>query len=280
MIKLKVPEIPWPPFHSILVTKQEEKLQFMSLGNYETRNESVMHLITMADRKYNFPNFDWLIINTDDSAIGKRYHNIKIFSFCTATDDYTQACPDWIFDHWKQIQLDDYEETCNKIAEVGSTEPETNMLGWRGAASHPNRNILVNLNNKMDIDAEFIRWDRSNPDRLTCVNYVSLPDHPKKWRYMIDIEGAGYSARLKLFFFSKRVLFLPDRPYKEWYFSLLKPLEHYVPISRDMSNLLENLSMIKNDLYLENKLRHNAFEFAQKYLTREAALARWNELLG
>src|SRR6266481_1107819 len=78
-----------------------------------------------------------------------------------------------------------------------------NMLGWRGAASHPNRNILVNLNNNMDIDAEFIRWDRSNPDRLTCVNYVSLPDHPKKWRYMIDIEGAGYSARLKLFFFSK-----------------------------------------------------------------------------
>jgi len=262
------------------VAKQEEKLQFMSLGNYETRNESVMHLVTMANRKYNFPNFDWLIINTDDRDVGKLYHNLKMFSFSTETADYSQTCPDWVFDHWKQIQLDDYEETRNKIAEAGSTEAETNMLGWRGATSHSNRNILINIDNTTDIDAQFIKWNRSNPEKLTCVNYVNLPDHPKKWRYLIDIEGAGYSARLKLFFFSKRVLFLPDRPYKEWYFSLLKPFEHYVPIDRNMSNLLESLTMIKKNPDLENKIRHKAFDFAQTHLTRDAALARWNELLG
>lgn len=277
---IPVPRIRRPSFKSILVTKQEHQLRFLRYANYETRNESVMRLIRMADQKYDFPDFDPTMVCTEDIDMWRDYQGLRVLSFSTATTDYGHVCPDFVFDHWKQIQLEDYEDGWRAMVAAGDTEPETNMLGWRGGDTHPTRQLLIKLNDKLNIDAELIAWDRSNPERLTCTNYVSLPDHARKWRYLIDVEGEGFSGRVKLLLFSQRVLFLVERPYKEWYFPLLKPWEHYVPVSRDMTDLIANLEIVKNDVALENWIRNRALEFAQTHLTRDAALARWNELLG
>lgn len=272
-------EIQYPQFNSLLVVKRDGQLGFKSLQNYETRNESTAKCIAEADRLYNFKDFDWFLVNTDDKDYGDNYQGLKMFAYSTGTDDYGHVCPDWTFDNWSQVQIGDYEETVQQISMIGELRPMTDLMGWRGAMTHPNRHHLLRFTDKSKYDIEEIQWDRADPGKLTCTNYVSLIDTVKKWRYLIDVEGNGFSARVKPFLFSKRVLFLQDRPFKEWYYPDLKPWVHYVPVKWDLSDLDENLDKIRNDPALEDEIRFNAHEFAQNNLRREHALKRWNDLI-
>lgn len=272
-------QITIPHFNALLVTKQNGQLGFKSLQNYETRNESTAKVIAEADRIYNFKNFDWFMVNTDDKDFGGDYQGLRMFSYSTGTDNYDHVCPDWTFDSWTQVQIGDYEETTQHMAGLGALTPLSNVVGWRGAMTHPNRHHLMRFTDRDRYDIEEIRWDRSDPSKLTCVNYVSLLDTVKKWRYLIDVEGNGFSARVKPFLFSKRVLFLQDRPYKEWYYPKLKAWEHYVPLKSDLSDLDENLDKIRNDPALEEHIRFSANDFAQNNLRRQHALERWRYLI-
>lgn len=272
-------ELPRPHFHSFLVAKINGKLHYQSIGNYETRNESTIKLISLADQTYDFVDFDWVLINTDDRPSGNQYHGIRLLSFSTDNYDFSNVCPDFLFDEWPQVQINNYEKTIREMSKLGEIPAENNVIGWRGAPTHPNRNILTRFADKTKYDIEFIHWDRTNPDKLTCSNYVSLMDHVKKWRFLIDVEGVGWSARTKMFFFSKRVLFLQDRPYKEWFYKDLIPWKHYVPVKSDLSDLEENYDKIMSDTELEKYIIESSFEFAMNNLRRKHALQRWDELL-
>lgn len=268
-----------PHFNSFLVSKKENKLNFVSFQNYESRNESTFKSIQEADKLYNFKDFDWILINTDDRDYGNRYQNLKMFSYSTSNENYDHVCPDFVFDCWKEVQIDEYEKVVDQICQLSDTKPLTDLLGWRGALTHPSRFNLLKFTDKSIYDIEEIVWNRSDPKKLTCVNYVSLTDSVKNWRYLIDVEGNGYSARVKFFLFSKRVLFLQSRPYKEWYYQDLKPWTHFVPIRHDLSDLDEKLQIIKNDPKLEEEICNNAFDFAQKNLKKTNALDRWKFII-
>jgi hypothetical protein len=266
-------------FNSLFVSKQNGHLRFHSMKNYETRNESTAKQIQIADYIYNFDDFDWIIINTDDMNIGNLYNNMKVFSYSTDNNDYSHVCPDFVMDAWPQVQIEDYQLVNKNMSIIGDTPSETNLLGWRGVMSHPNRYNLLKYTDRNMYDIEEINWDRTNPEKLTCLNYVSLPESGKRWRYLIDVEGRGYSARVKLLLFSKRVLFLQERPHKEWFYESLIPWKHYVPIKRDLSDLEVNLKIIQTDTQLEDTIRMNAYMFATNNLQRKHAIERWGELL-
>jgi glycosyltransferase involved in cell wall biosynthesis len=75
------------------------------------------------------------------------------------------------------------------------------------------------------------------------------------------------------------VVFLQQRPFEEWYFPDLVPWLHYVPVARDLSDLVPALNRLRDDPELEQKIVVNAFEFAAARLTRAAAIRRWIDLL-
>lgn len=260
--------------------KKDGELFFKHFRGYETRNESTAKLIQLAVKKYSTADFDWTYVHTGDVEVPKSIMGHRVLCYATSTNDFTNVCPDFIFDHWRQTQLEDYETARLEMTCAGNNSSETNMMGWRGnATTHASRLNIIKYDDKIDFDCESIVWNRRDSNRLTCDNYVSLPDHARKWRYLIDLEGVGWSGRLKLLFFSKRVVFLQDRPFKEWYFPYLKPWKHFVPVRRDLKDLRENLNQIKNNRELEDEIRNSAFDFANTYLTRKAALERWSNLL-
>lgn len=266
-------------FNNFLVCKKNGNLQFRNGNNYENRNQSTQELIYNSDYIFNFKDFDWIVVNTDDNHNGKEINNMKIISYSTTTNDFSQVCPDFVFDCWKEVHIDNYQRVSKTLSELGKTPPKTDCLGWRGALTHENRNVLVKYDDKKKYDVEIIEWNRNNPNKLSASNYVSLYDHVVNWRYLIDIEGRGYSGRLKLFFFTKRVVFLQDRPEKEWFFPKLKPWVHYVPIDRDLKNLDENYNKLLNNPDLEKYIIENGYDFAMTNLTRLSALQRWYELI-
>jgi hypothetical protein len=260
--------------NGFFVMKQNDNLIFWNGPGYESRNQSTQRIIQLANEKFNIPNFDVVRVSTEDVA--REEGELK---YSTMDNDYSKVIPCFTFDCWKEVQIPDYTQITQELSRLGDEAPETDLLGWRGANTHPNRQILFKFNDKNLYDVEEIVWNRENPSSLTCSNYMSLTDSVKKWRYIIDVEGVSFSARFKFFLWSKRLVFLQDRPFKEWFWPLLVPWKHYVPVSRDLSDLEEKLMYIKNNPKIEDEIRMNAFSFAKEHLTLDKALERWRDVL-
>jgi hypothetical protein len=268
------------PFNSLMVKKESGKLEFIGGIDFETRNESTARLISMADYLYTFNDFDWVVINTWDKDVCSEMHGYKVLSYCYQGDDNSRCVPDFVFDHWRQTHIFDYNITMREIAEAGLEPPETNLLGWRGAYSHPNRRHLSRFTDPNLYDIQEVQWTRTALDKPSyCSNFVSLVDAARKWRYIIDVEGQGLSGRVKLHLFGRRVLFLQERPFKEWWYPEFEPWVHYVPVASDLSDLEEKLDLIRSDSKLEDEIRFNAYDFAVNNCTRIGALERWGEVL-
>jgi hypothetical protein len=278
VVKASVGETIKKPFDGFAVKKEQDKLSVIDFGGYETRNESTLSLIKKAFEFFSIKDFDWTLINTCDRESQLFHEGLKVLAYSTDTNNFAHTCPDFVYDHWRQTGLLDYEEVRSRLSAI-SSRPLTDTLGWRGAATNPVRDILVKFDDKTDFDCEFVHWDRSDPSNLKAKNYISFHEQVDRWRYLIDVEGTGYSGRLKLLLSSPRVVFLQDRPHKEDFFQHLIPWSHFVPVKRDLSDLRTNLEIIKSDSKLEISIIEGAREFSQKYLSRASALKRWSDLL-
>jgi len=121
-----------------------------------------------------------------------------------------------------------------------------------------------------------MRWQKSNNVQLRSTKYISLTDLIKTYSILIDIEGNGYSGRLKYLLWSHRPVIIVDRPHKEYFFEFLEEWKHYIPVKRDLSDLIEKTQWCLTNYF---KAQEIAYEFSKKYLTRNACYEQWNKII-
>ena len=124
-------------------------------------------------------------------------------------------------------------------------------------------------------------WDRADPEQLwrNTKTYLTFQEQINRWKYLLDCEGVGWSARLKVLLCSPRIVFFVERPYEEWFFEFLVPRKHYVPIKRDLSDLTQRYFEIEKDQALQQTIKTHQAEFANTYLTRDAALQKIRQII-
>lgn len=262
---------------SFYVEKKDGKLSFNDLGGYEVRNLSTFWCIKEADKIFNWSSFDPILINTDDVN-----EKNDTYSYSKPNGSFYKLIPDFNFHSWPRVGIHDYQDTIDHLSENGKIPAEVNKVGWIGATGIPIRKqlILQTQNFKNIFDVQSIDWKPINENRtLTAHNYLSLPELVKKYSMLIDIEGAGYSGRLKYLLWSRRPVLLVDRPYKEYFFEHLKEWVHYIPVKRDLSDLVVNTIWCLNNTDKSRKIAENAYLFAETYLSRKACFAKWNSII-
>lgn len=250
--------------------------------NYESRGISVENMFREAYELSSKPDFNF-IVHTGDWP--EFYKDKKTFCFSTTTKKYEETVPDFLFDMWPEIGVASYNKTVDSMIKAGNSTPTYSKIGWIGALTSGVRREMIELSKTDNLihHTEFIpmNWNRVDPSMLykNTPSYLSLEDQVKRWRYLIDAEGCGWSARLKMFLFSNRVTFLIDRPFEEYWFPKLKPWVHYVPVKRDLSDLEKNLKKLLSDPNLENQIKAQALEFANNNLKREHAVEYYKEII-
>jgi len=122
-------------------------------------------------------------------------------------------------------------------------------------------------------------WYRSGQTKLNSTKYIYTPELVKKYSMLIDVEGCGYSGRVKHLLWSHRPLLLVDRPYKEYFFEHLKEWVHYIPVKRDLSDLVEKTKWCMENYDKALLIAENAFHFSQVHLTRDACYEQWNKII-
>ena len=284
------PSIGVAKIHGKLVMENFQRLS-ISIGNtglnpvLSSRAESTMEIIRKADLKYSFNDFEPVLINVGDSDDHFRWgveNSIKILNYCTRWDNFEDVCPDFIFDKWKEAGYSDYDSFCNKVNLAGLLSPENDAAVWRGSVAENKkvRNKLFSIPVNQAMDFKNVASDDGNPSNcVSSVDYMPITEQAKRYRFIINANGQGHSRRLKIELFSGRVIFVIERRYEEWFHCHLKPWVHYVPVKNDVSDLLENIEIIKSSPYLEQEIKQNAVDFAFSNLRFDNALDRFNYLL-
>jgi hypothetical protein len=212
------------------------------------------------------------------------FHSLKNVAYSSDNGDYSHVCPDFLFGGEPTQNVRDWDKTCNAVTAAGQTESDIKKIGWVGSIGNVGvRHNLFQLGqqhqNIMDIkDVHWTNYD-TNLERWTGANYVTYEQYAKRWEYLIDVEGVGYSTRGKLLMHAGRVLFWADRPYKEWYVEQMQPWVHYVPVRRDLGDLVENFERVESDLALKQSIQENGLQFAKTNLRYMSAMNRWRDIL-
>lgn len=262
------------------IKKKGASLLHQAFYNFQSRNTSSLKLIIESINEYGVKDFDWVLIHTGDRCPALNNENLiqdlnghqfPFLSYSTSNNNFAHTIPDFIFDHWKEAGIDDFERVRRRIKRHDLAQPQSNLLGWRGANNTYARNLLGNFKNKLRYDFEYIQWAKATSSNILPANFLSLDEQIHRWRYLIDIEGEGYSGRLKLFLHSPRLVFIQWRKHQEFFYPMLKPWVHFVPVANDLSDLEANMEAIVNNPELEQRIIDAQREFAQIYLTRDFA---------
>jgi len=159
---------------------------------------------------------------------------------------------------------------------------EINKVGWIG---NTNTNIMrkklleIAGSNKELFDIFDMFWIQTANTHLNSSKYISTPKLVETYSILIDIEGAGYSGRLKHLLWSHRPVLLVDRPHKEFFFEFLKQWEHYIPVKRDLSDLVEKTKWCIDNYDKALIIAENAYNFSKLHLTRNAIYDKWNNVV-
>lgn len=257
----------------IEIIKTDKDVIFNHGSSYESRGVTFEKLVRDSLDKYPVDNEFRITVGMSDRKSGRDY------DFHTDCKDYDKCFPDPFFDSWPETGMHDYSDLVKSFV---NSEPKKNKIGWVGNKwTHPDRTEA--FAKALDIDCcDFreIAWVRDGEDYSKVTSgYMSYQDQIDEWKYLIDLPANGWSGRTKVLMSSPRILFIVEQEYEEFWHKELEPWKHYVPVKRDISDLEENYNKIESDPALQEYIKKNQREFAEKHLTRESALLQINKIL-
>ncbi len=185
-------------------------------------------------------------------------------------------CPNAV--RWPQVGIPDAVELMEKLL-ADDAPCDDERIFWIGAETHPSRRALSQLARREPgrFDVEVMRWVKDADGRQrSATRQVSLPEH-RRYKYLVDCPGNGYSGRVKWLLATGRPVFIVDREIVEPWHEELEPWVHFVPVAADFSDFLDHHARVEADPSLYEAIGGNARRFAAEHLRVEAQLTRTAE---
>ena len=153
-------------------------------------------------------------------------------------------------------------------------ESKSDEMFWLGANQHEARRSIVETNvGKVGFDISFMSWQDPTSRRVTIESHAN-------YKYLLDIRGIGWSARLKYLLLMGSVVFVVDRPDAEYFWNEFKPWIHYVPVSKDGSDLDALFEKIKADHDASKKMAHDCRQRAKEVFAQERVFRDLAKIVG
>lgn len=254
---------------------------------YDERKESYLNLLEFYEEVYGeLPR--GVSFNLDDRG-SRLWPGVREHSMCYRRDEPERkpfAGPDWTFWHWPSSGVASSAEVFGQIMSAGELPPLSDKVAWFGNIRSAGSLLPESVTRPRLV--EF--FGREHADRFEFFHsgfgaygsemYVSMPDMVRRYRYLLDIGGAGYSGRLKFLLFSGRPLFLVDRLYVEYFHDELEPFVHFIPVSSDLSDLLDMHSWVVENGSKAESIAMNARSYAFRRISLLDAVERMREVFG
>jgi len=254
---------------------------------YQSRGEHLIKIIVSALNRINKSDIEPFEVSFYTGDFETKYvdgwEEKEPYAF--AAEEYSdKLIPDFNFSGWPEVGIYNYEKTCKQILESSREKPKYDKLFWAGNTNtHINRKRFAEITagDERIVVNDVVGWKgiSSKVQRLQPVSgvFTSLPGHCE-YKYLIDIEGVGYSGRIKHLMHTNRPLFIQERRWHEWWFFQLEAFVHYIPVKNDMSDFYERFEWVMDNEGKAKQIAQNAQDFAKENLRLENAVERFKKV--
>ncbi len=213
-----------------------------------------------------------IFVNAVDSKIQKKYNFILIpDDFVTANRKFGY----WIGWNLLSKQILKYNQ------EIPWSEKENELL-WRGKAASPDRKRTIELSENFPnyINSKDIYNPIDKPQILKSIyeivalnlsvsNFMNKKEQIK-FKMLLNLDGCtctypGFLWRL----LSNSVTLKQDTDNIQWFYPALKPWVHYVPVEKDMGDLLEKVKWVLENEAAAKRIADESTKFVKENLMME-----------
>ncbi|XP_006972381.2 protein O-glucosyltransferase 3 isoform X1 [Peromyscus maniculatus bairdii] len=268
-----------------------------SLGKYTDFKMFSDEILLSLARKVTLPDLEFYI-NLGDWPLEHRKVNdtpspIPIISWCGSLDSRDIILPTYDVTH---STLEAMRGVTNDLLSVqGNTGPswinKTEKAFFRGRDSREERLQLVQLSkeNPQLLDAGITGYFffQEKEKELGKAKLMGFFDF-FKFKYQVNVDGTVAAYRYPYLMLGDSLVLKQDSPYYEHFYVALRPWKHYIPIKRNLSDLLEKVKWAKEndeeakkiakegqltarDLLQPPKLFCYYYRVLQKYAERQAS---------
>jgi hypothetical protein len=275
---------PTLPKMQVHIRISDNAISVVSGTGFASRSLSVGRLVRLAFDKHlkgTIPGkaADFIVHTGDNFDAGAN------LSFAVPTQFSHRCFPSFMFDAWPEVGVPDYEALITEMQEAGSRPATHNQAVWLGAPTHNTRRKSV-------------RWGRLHPDLArfeliiwnktatgirheSTAHYISMPQQASEYSVLVDLRGAGFSARLPALLASGRPVIIQARTNEQWFIwdTNFQPWTHYIPLDEDVSDIGDVVEWAVNHPKQAAAIGRAGAVYASTYLTKEAVLQRIADIM-
>jgi hypothetical protein len=237
------------------------------------------------------------IFGKDVPLLSHNYNKYSpIFSNVTS-NEYSDICfPTW--EDWCRVKYKEdkkISQTCREYNDIFELtwDNKIPIAVFRGSSTGVGTTIdtnprlkLANMDQENILDTDGMRFidagitdyntrprkEIENKYLTTIIESVKknkmTPSDQSKYKYIINVDGHVSAFRLSYELSMKSVILLVESKWKMWYHSMLIPYKHYIPISKDLSDLYDKIRWCKENDKKCREIAENGFYFYEKYLCK------------
>lgn len=232
------------------------------------------------------------------SLVSHQYEKYAPVLSMTATDEFADIIIP-THDDWAGTQVDTIvfprSRACRRLEFNTVWETKIPCAIFRGSSTGEGVTVetntrlkatLLSMDNKCHLDAGITSWNIrprkfENETYLRTIDITSLPfglsneitpENQSNFKYVLHIDGHVASFRLGYELGMGSVLLIVESSYRLWYSHLLVPYRHFVPVKKDLSNLLKQIVWCKENDDKCKVIADNARMFHATYLNEKAIL--------
>ncbi|KAF7649885.1 hypothetical protein LDENG_00134430, partial [Lucifuga dentata] len=227
-----------------------------SLGKYTDFKMFSDEILLSLTRKVRLPDVEFYI-NVGDWPMEMRKPDsspgpVPILSWCGSIDTRDIVLPTYEVTHSMLETMRGV--TIDLLSVQGHTGPpwanKTEQGFFRGRDSREERLHLVSLSKKNPelLDAGITAWFFFR-DREKSVGKSSLVGFFDffKYKYQVNVDGTVAAYRFPYLMLGNSLVLKQDSPYYEYFYSLLKAGTHYIPVRRNLSDLIQKIKWAKEN---------------------------------
>ncbi len=252
------------------------------------QTQRISKWLNNLQKKRSLPDVDF-IISMHDSHSSFEPLNDKIDPVFYFSKNKNQLGDILIPDHYA---LNGYSSLTKQIQKGMKAWPwgaKIEIAFWRGSTTGGDYNlidwkkmprtqlVMLSRENPLVVDARFTGFCQGadkNPEMLEntwlLAKKVSEADS-LQYKYLVDIDGntCGWN-RLYWTLLSNSVVFKQQSDNIEWYYGILTPYKHFIPIAHDCNDLIDQVAWAKSHDDECRKIAEEATRFALKNLNEDA----------
>eukprot|EP00823_Brevimastigomonas_motovehiculus_P001155 TRINITY_DN11684_c0_g1_i1.p1 TRINITY_DN11684_c0_g1~~TRINITY_DN11684_c0_g1_i1.p1 ORF type:complete len:423 (+),score=97.60 TRINITY_DN11684_c0_g1_i1:80-1348(+) len=260
---------------------------------FPLRCEGIEHfLLKMLKNRPNFPDMEF-VVNTRDNPLSPHHSSssplLPIMSFSKDHHYSDIMYPAWAF--WaggpciriepKCIGRWDLKREAIMKKHIDWTEKKP-VAFFRGGRTSTERDPLIRLSvSKPDlVEARYVRGQMKDPNTMGMEPAPEMPmEEHCVYKYLFNFRGVAASFRHRHLFMCNSLVLHVGEEWKEFYYDLMKPWVHYVPIKTDLSDVEDTISFLKDNDDLAERISQNGFDFAFKHLRMQDVTNYWYGIL-